>query len=369
MDLFSLDKKAFKIDKNKQIKIFEAFAGYGSQSLALKILKLNIKIIGFSEVDKSAIRAYRELHGKDTINFGDICKVNGSDIENANNKKQLDILTYSFPCTDLSKAGKQMGLKNTRSGLVFQIIRILKEMEQKPKVLLLENVPDLLSPKFKEGWHIIYNEIENLGYDNYVATLNAKDFGVAQNRNRVFMVSVPKGYSYSFPPKILLVKKLKDYLEENVAEKYYLIDEQIKQIKNWNTYQKPLERVKSIEDDYIQTITAKSNTTMSSGMVLIKEKTILDIKSSKGYCAKPNREIAPTMYAQAHYGIAINSKVSEKSILKIRKLTPREAFRLMDVHEKDIDKILNVVSDTQAYKLAGNSIVVNVLVQIFKELL
>lgn len=190
--------------------------------------KENVECVGISEIDKYALMSYEAIHG-DLHNYGDITKINGKDLP------EIDILTWSFPCQDLSKAGQQKGLNNTRSGLGYEVIRIVEEMEVKPKVLLMENVPDLLSQKFTKGWHLMFNEIEKLGYSNYVEILNAKNYGVAQNRNRVFMVSILGDYTYTFPKGFELVKKLKDYLEPEVDESYFLSDKMIEYISQSGT--------------------------------------------------------------------------------------------------------------------------------------
>ena len=196
MNLFELTKERFKFT-HKPIKLFEAFAGIGTQAMALKRLGIDYETVGISEIDKYAIQSYNAIHGK-TKNYGDISKIKGKDLPH------IDIFTWSFPCTDLSKAGKQKGLENTRSGLGYEVIRIINEMPIKPQVLLMENVPDLLSQKFKLGWHDMFQEIENMGYSNYVEVLNAKNYGVAQNRDRVFMISVLGDWYYEFPKKIKL---------------------------------------------------------------------------------------------------------------------------------------------------------------------
>lgn len=230
MDLFSYEKPIYKLPPT--VRLFEAFSGIGTQAMALKRLT-NVQHIGFSEIDKYAISAYKAIHG-DVPNYGDITKM----IE----IPPCDVFTWSFPCTDLSKAGKQKGLQGTRSGLGFEVIRLLHATKDKPKVLLMENVPDLLSPKFREGWHEMYNEIESLGYINYVEVLNAKNYGVAQNRERVFMISILGDYTYSFPKPFELTTRLLDYLEEEVEESYFLSSEQIKRI-NESTYHQNVRRI------------------------------------------------------------------------------------------------------------------------------
>lgn len=199
-------------------RLFESFSGIGCQRLAFKRLSIEVESVGLSEIDKYAVSSYNAIHG-DTRNFGDIMKIKGSELP------QIDVFTYSFPCTDLSKAGKQKGLNSTRSGLVYEVLRILHECNEfgnLPKVLIMENVVDLVQIKFIREFQEIQVELERLGYSNYTDVLNAKDFGVAQNRERVFMVSILGEYYYEFPKPFPLRKRLKDYLEPVVDEKYYL---------------------------------------------------------------------------------------------------------------------------------------------------
>jgi len=199
------------------IRMFEAFSGIGTQAMALKKLGVDYEIVGFSEIDKYAIQSYHAIHG-DVQNYGDITKMQEI--------PSCDIFTWSFPCTDLSKAGKRLGMtQDTRSGLVYDVLRLVRDTKDKPKVLIMENVPDLIQATFVRQFGEIQAELESYGYTNYVEVLNAKDFGVAQNRNRVFMVSILGEYNYNFPTPIPLTKRLKDYLEQDVDEKYFLSDQ------------------------------------------------------------------------------------------------------------------------------------------------
>ena len=469
----------FKFDRNKPIKLFEAFAGYGSQYMALKRLGVKVDVVGYSEIDKFAIQVYEALHGKHK-NYGGIGSFDRL-------PPNIDICTWSFPCQDISLAGKQRGMEDgSRSnyGYVFLDTVEATPYHERPKVLLMENVRALFSATFRDDWREIQLRLERMGYTNYADVLNAKDYGVAQNRERVFIVSILGEYNYTFPKPIPLTKRLKDYLEDEVDEKYYLSDKQIEQIANWKAYNKPLENAKSENDETIQTITAKSNTSMNSSMILIKEATkqgyalaqdgdgvyinrphqkrgvvqkgmIQTIKTSgadvgvvvkdtrnlkekladdliksgivKGgevinhsYTNKsknPNSRLTLEDYIETNNGIMPtlttrvdtlgvvvkdsenyiyhkslggidnsrrayktnkimgtitthqdNSKVLLDNPLRIRKLTPREALRLMDVSDSDIDIITSTVSNAQAYKLAGNSIVVSVLEAIFRNL-
>ncbi|WZU03175.1 DNA cytosine methyltransferase [Erysipelothrix sp. D19-032] len=164
--------------------------------------------------------------------------------------RHIDIMTYSFPCTDLSKAGKQKGLNNTRSGLVYEVLRILaelKDIDNRPKVLIMENVVDLVQSKFIKQFNEIQLELEGLGYTNYVQKLNAKNYGIAQNRDRVFMVSVLGEFNYNFPKPFALRNRLVHYLEENVDEKFYLTEKQMRFLDDTKYRSMSIDSVHSVD--------------------------------------------------------------------------------------------------------------------------
>lgn len=207
----------FKFDRNKPIKLFEAFAGYGSQYMALKRLGVKVDVVGYSEIDKFAIQVYEALHGKHK-NYGGIGSFDRL-------PPNIDICTWSFPCQDISLAGKQRGMEDgSRSnyGYVFLDTVEATPYHERPKVLLMENVRALFSAKFRDDWREIQLRLDRMGYTNHADVLNAKDYGVAQNRERVFIVSILGEYNYTFPKPIPLTKRLKDYLEDEVDVKYYL---------------------------------------------------------------------------------------------------------------------------------------------------
>jgi DNA (cytosine-5)-methyltransferase 1 len=291
--MFEITNPQFKITK-KPIKLFEAFAGIGCQAMAFNKLGIEYESVGISEIDKHAIIAYATIHhdlikvlndmwDKRNIsemvrktmnvpmnerpsfirmmkhldalkianelskNYGDICKMT--------HIPECDIFTWSFPCTDLSKTGKREGLQGgTRSGLVYEVLRLLQV--SKPKVLIMENVPDLIQATFVEEFGEIRRELEELGYSNYVERLNAKDYGVAQNRDRVFMVSILGEWYYEFPQKIKLEKRLKDYLEDEVDEKYYISSQKIEYMKSTNFNQSSYDTVVQ-QGDIVSTICAR----------------------------------------------------------------------------------------------------------------
>ena len=200
------------------LKIIELFAGIGSQHQALLNLGIEHEVVAISEIDKYCLQSYKALHG-DIPNLGDICKIE--------RLPKADLWTYSFPCQDISVAGNLAGIKEgTRSGLLYEVERLLKvanENKELPKYLLLENVKNLVSKRFINDFNKWLDFLKNLGYTNYWKVLNAKDYGIPQNRERVFCVSILGEHKpFSFPEKQELKLKLKDLLEIEVDEKYYL---------------------------------------------------------------------------------------------------------------------------------------------------
>ena len=367
MNLFSMELD--KIHLGNHVRLFEAFSGIGTQAMALKRLGVNVEHIGFSEIDKYAIQSYVAIHG-DVKNYGDITKM--TEIP------PCDIFTWSFPCTDLSKAGKQKGLDGTRSGLAYEVIRLLK-VSNKPKVLLMENVPDLLGSKFRDGWQEIYHEIESLGYTNYVEVLNAKNYGVAQNRDRVFMVSILGEYAYEFPKPFKLEKRLKDYLEDEVDEKYYLSEKLLNFfVENSKKNQDKGNGFKfkphTLDDDKpAYSITTNTGNRMDDNFISIPEATKQGYALAKDgdgvYINRPHQKRDVVQKGMIQTLKTSGDDVGVVDNLRIRKLTPLECWRLMGIDDEDFYKAQSVVSNSQLYKQAGNSIVVDVLVEIFRGLL
>lgn len=212
---------------DKPIRLIELFGGIGSQALALSKLGVNFEHYRLVEFDKYPVASYNAIHG---TNFTptDITKIHGEDLEIVDTDKYCYLMTYSFPCQDLSVAGKQQGMSKgsgTRSGLLWEVERLLNETEHLPQLLLMENVPQVHSKKNKGDFENWIRFLENKGYSNYWQDLNAKDYGVAQNRNRCFMVSILGNYCFCFPKPHPLTKRMVDYLEDSVDEKYYIDNE------------------------------------------------------------------------------------------------------------------------------------------------
>lgn len=223
MDIFGELYPKFVIDK--PIRLIELFAGIGAQAKALERLGVVFEHHKAVEIDRFAMASYNAIHGTH-FTTSDITQVRAEDLEITDRDKYCYIMTYSFPCQDLSLAGNMAGMKKgsgTRSGLLWEVERILDECGQNlPQVLLMENVVQVIGKRNIADFYDWRYKLESLGYSNYVDVLNAKDYGIPQNRNRCFMVSVLGEFSYEFPKKQPLNLVLKDMLEENVDEKYYV---------------------------------------------------------------------------------------------------------------------------------------------------
>lgn len=208
------------------LRLIELFAGIGSQTQALTNIGVSHEVVAISEIDKYAIKSYEAIHGP-VNNLGDIRAI--KELPSA------DMWTYSFPCQDISVAGKGAGIKQgTRSGLLMEVERLLRtaaETATLPKYLLLENVKNLVSKKFKADFDRWLSFLSSLGYTNYWQILNAKDYGIPQNRERVFCVSILGEHKpYVFPEKQELKLRLKDMIDAVVDEKYYLKESTIRSI-------------------------------------------------------------------------------------------------------------------------------------------
>ena len=256
-----------KIDK--PIRLIELFAGIGSQAKALERLGANFEHYRVCEFDKYALKSYNAIHGTD-FEISDITKITAEDLGVVDTDKFCYILTYSFPCQDLSLAGKQKLMakgSGTRSSLLWEVERLLNECTELPQILLMENVTQVHGKKNKEHFDAWIAFLESKGYSNYWQDLNAKNFGIPQNRNRTFMVSVLGDFTYEFPKEFPLGLRLKDMLETEVDEKFYLSNEQMGKIVNWKAQQKPFERVLGRES-IVQTITARGAGENHSGMIV-----------------------------------------------------------------------------------------------------
>lgn len=313
------------------LRVLEAFSGVGSQRMALRNLGINHEVVVIAEIDKFAIQSYEALHGE-VNNLGDISKVNPDDVPDH------DLFTYSFPCQDISIAGKGKGFEKgsgTRSGLLWECEKVIRA--KKPKYLLMENVKNLVSKKFMTGFEEWLKALEGMGYTNYWKVLNAKDYGIPQNRQRVFVVSILGEHeAYKFPEPIELKNKMTDLLESDVEERFYLTDKNIAMLTKEDTGKYP--RKKRFLDN-------------------------IEIGNEIARTIQTRQRMAP----DENYVITNPSgKTLEEK--QLRQVTPLECWRLMGFSDEDFYKAKKEVSNTQLYKQAGNSIVVNVLEGIFSQM-
>lgn len=474
INIFDLTRPPISI--TKPIRLIELFAGYGSQAMALRDIGAQFEHYRVVEFDKYAVASYNAIHGTDFPPL-DITQIHADDLNICNTEKYCYFMTYSFPCTDLSVAGKQAGMKKgsgTRSGLLWEVERILCEIKEGggelPQILFMENVPQVHADTNKADFQKWIDFLTGLGYVSYWQDLNAKDYGIAQNRNRCFMFSFLGEYNYRFPQPEPLTKRIRDYLEETVDARYYVSDKALKGFAEHAKKQR--EKGNSfhavVRDGDSIAATIKSRYYKDGSDCLIKSSVVGRINSSQDGKVVDSEGIALTQTA-GHYNVMkiieptiaamrgrnpdnpsdrtagspteqrleLNTQgisncltsVQKDNLLvetvkikqatkdgeiecevggvfdgsypnsttrrgrvqengnicptimaqnqelykvettyRIRRLTPRECGRLMDVTDADIDKMAAVNSDTQMYKQFGNSIVKAVMCAMFKNL-
>lgn len=334
------------------IKILSLFSGIGAFEKALNNIGVEHEVINYCEIDKFASYAYSILHNvSEDHNLGDITKVKTETL------KDFDLLTYGFPCQDISLAGKMKGIikGETRSGLLYEALKIIKD--KKPKYAIAENVRNLVNKTFIEDFKNMLSELDSMGYNSYWKIINSKDYGSSQSRERVFIISIRKDIDnggFVFPEETENKLKLKDITEENINEKYYCNNSYVKEIID------KIDRkiIDNKERNKFGLIRAAN----------IKNPNALDMN---------NRVFSPL-------GLSPTLVTGSDSIPKIvqcriRKLTPLECWRATGFTDEDYWKVReslekrfyngNDKSDTQMYKMAGNSIVVQVLENILMKLL
>ena len=421
------------------IKLLSLFSGIGAFECALRRGGHEFQTINYCEIDKYASAAYSMIHNVDeSLNLRDVRKVSTLLFPD------VDLVTYGFPCQDISIAGRQKGFEDgagnrTRSGLFFEALRIIQDLQ--PKWAICENVKALTMKQFRNEFKAVLESLEHAGYRNYYQVLNAKDFGIPQNRERVFIVSIRKDIEqeFTFPETQVLKLRVRDLLEKDVPEKFFIntpnaialarkIAEEIelnhpavlrsvrteygKEIRTAYEQGEIHEKRANMRefecrpDDLCNTLTTvlkdnyiaepvmrtvgdlgvggqRGRVFSTGGIVGCLSATdykdppkILQVGNivKTGQFDNPQRGriydpdgLAPTLNTCS--GGGLEPKFIDRSCVdvRIRKLTPRECFRLMGFTDDDFDKIKGI-SNSQLYKMAGNSIVVNVLTEIFKEL-
>lgn len=389
-------------DKNKPLRVATAFSGYDSQKMALERLHrvfpdFCYEMVAWSEIEKNAICAHNSVFPEDkTKNLGDISKVDWTKVAD------FDLFTYSFPCQDISAAGNQKGFEEgsgTRSSLLWECKKAIEA--KKPRFLMMENVKALASVKFLpflrkwQGW------LHRQGYENFTQILNATDYEVPQNRERVFMVSILRTDDnpypiFHFPRKMILEKRLKHVLEQNVDESYYLSQKMLEYFCRASNDKSHCHKLtpkdgediaftincasgQRVDDNFIKLINTDLYGNVkpivarygqrgkkcllrddSFGITGVAEEVESDLSTS----TKDNMLAEPAL-------MAVNGCLIDEygRAWRIRKLTPTECFRLMDVEDKDIEKMKQAgIKKTNLYKLAGNSIVVSCMFHLFRKL-
>ena len=360
------------------LKVIELFSGIGAQRQALKDANIEHEIIGISEIDKYAIQAYELLHGK-THNFGDICKID--------RLPKADMWTYSFPCTDISLAGRLGGFEkgsNTHSSLLWEVQRLIQVSAEEgtlPKYLIMENVKNIVSKTFLPLFQEWVGYLSKLGYKSFYKVLNARDYGIPQNRERCFMVSIlDRDATFEFPKPMELKTHLGDLLEPNVEDKYFLSDKLIEcfsSMKDRNGLVRGLRfRPRDTSAPFAWTITTCPGSRATDTFIIVPQNTkdgyALAYKGDGIYTNRceskrgvVQRGMIPTLKTSCN-DVAVVVDDPNSELISIRRLTPRECWRLMGWKDDDINKVIDKgISNTQLYKMAGNSIVVNVLKEIF----
>lgn len=359
-------------------------------------------------------RCKHNRHNEDERkNLGDITKIDAKLLKQVSSAAgtEIDIITHGSPCQDFSVAGKQAGAEKgsgTRSSLMWYTVDIVQQI--KPKYVIWENVKNILSKKHKHNFDNYIEMMSQLGYNNYYQILNAKDYGIPQNRERVYTISIRKDIDnkqFEFPEKEELKIRLKDILEAEVDEKYYLSEKMQDYVLDFNNKQKGTAWEGRADEEKLNTNIAHAIGVRSAGgnqragvsnFVIDGYREEIKVKDLKQKIKNATNSEDPYIVASRgrnpdnpssrkagehlEQRLEVNTNGTTNCIstvqkdnyvvegnIKIRKLTPLECWRLMGFSDEDFRKAEKVNSNAQLYKQAGNSIVVNVLEKIFKNLL
>lgn len=325
------------------VKLLSLFSGYGTDNFALKQLGMDFELIGYSDIDKYANQCFQQNHGG--IELGDVTKIDPHTLED------FDLLTGGFPCQSFSCAGKGLGELDSRGTLFHEIIRIAEI--KKPRHMLLENVKGLTFKKHKPTFDKIISELYHIGYFVKWQILNTKDYGIPQNRERIFFACFKYWNDFckfKFPEKEELTIFLKDILEEEVDEKYFLSEMAVNGLikSNYNERQP-------------QDINKWCSTLKVGG-----DKKCININQLNKNTKWVEKRIYGINGISPSLTCTNNTKILTEKNKLIRKLTPKECFRLQGFLNDEIN--LDGLSNCQRYKLAGNGQSVNVVRNIFKEI-
>lgn len=325
------------------IKLFEMFSGYGGASWGLKLARISFQCVGISEIDKYAIQNYNN-NFPSVKNYGDCSKINPEDLP------EFDLLTGGFPCQDVSFSGNR-DLSKGRTNLYQEIIRIAKV--KKPKYMILENVKGLISieENHRRLIHKIVSDLNKIGYGVCWKLLNSKDYGVPQNRERVWIVCKYGGWvlgEFHFPNKETLKLRTKDLLEKEVSQKYEI------SLNQKRTIFKELSKKRSVIDpDIAITLLSRQYSSWRGNYIQY------GFQNSQMNPIHLTNKLMSTLHTRSR-----DIKILEKT--RIRRLTPKEVFRLMGFLNDEIN--LEGISDSQLYKMAGNGWDVNLASKLFRNL-
>lgn len=428
----------------RELKVLSLFSGIGAFEKALDNVMEEIgggyRLVNYCEIDDYASKSYSLVHNvNEKLNLWDVTKIDTTKLP-----KDIDFITHGSPCQDFSLAGRQAGGdegSGTRSSLMYETVRIVKDVM--PKIVVWENVKNVLSKKHVHNFNSYIDTMSEIGYNSYYKVLNAKDYGIPQNRERIFVVSIRKDIddgNFKFPEPMELKLRLKDMLEDDVDESYYLSEDKISRIAHWKAYQKPFKRVLG-KNSISPTLTTRGAGEEHSGMITYCEELdnttdlqeeCLNIKDTaklikvgdlqnndyvvgdfrydegfrprkNGLCPCLTTKVGGTSLSANPLYVTRREEVMENKVIQdgyikkgengkkhqsntvydakcndsmgvvdknlcIRTLTPRECWRLMGFDDSDFNKVKDEMSKTQLYKQAGNSIVVNVLEGIYREL-
>lgn len=364
----------------KPVRLIECFGGVGTQAMAMRNVGAEFEHYRYYDFEPAAVKSYNAIHHT-SFEPTDICKVTGADLGIVDKDKYEYVLTYSFPCQSLSCAGLKAGMTKgagTRSGLLWEVERLLDECTELPQVLVMENVVQVHSPKNIADFKLWIEKLESLGYKNYYADLNARDFNLAQNRVRCIMVSVLGDEPYEFPVGPGLSKSIDDYLEESVDAHYYLEksrqDAYIDDLKNRfgtviiEDFYKS--RGNRLYDKYAPTLRAERNglkvMCASRGRIIQNDSLRVNAGSTWTQRLEPNKDYTTNTITTVAKDNLLLSNV--EGGYTVRYLTPRECWRFMGFCDTDFDAAASVCTKSQLYKQAGNAIALPVLEAVFSKM-
>lgn len=401
--MFFVPDKKLKIDK--PIRLIELFAGVGAQAKALENINANFEHYVVCEFDEKAVQSYNAVHHT-KFTTSDITQIHAHDLNIVDTDNYVYLLTYSFPCTDISTAGRGLGMSEnsgTRSSLLWEVRRLLQECDKLPQILLMENVTQVHLGKNREHFSKWCQFLQSLGYKNYVGDLCSSDYDIPQTRLRTFMISVLGDFLYEFPSKMNLTKSFLDLLEENVNIKYYVMSDFGKHVVNRFLYGQHLMKYSNYDSDVHPISTyihipqsdidfavkkcgvfcgnisqdqrvSETDENITRQRLSLKSKQILGTLTtvSKDNVIFEVYEISSEMSekAKVYFTDCIYECDDRKYLCLIRYLTPKECFRFMGFSDIDFENISSLnLGDRYLYKQSGNSIVVNVLMEIFRKMI